>query len=144
MTSHTAVLQSVNANKDVACRQCTGTSPFVLHQGITFGDADLPAGRSLQPAMEACAQGCLAYNGTLPCVAWTYSSPWDKALGTCQLKGRVGQVRLLDPNIVSGHKSGEICAVTFVTPEYNRVLEYSTTRCIGPSVVSECKLPVDK
>jgi hypothetical protein len=85
---------------------CAGTSPFVLHQGMSFGDVDLPSGSSEQPSVEACAEGCLKYKGASPCVAWTYSSPEDGTPGICQLKGAVVAVHLTDQNVVSGHMIG--------------------------------------
>lgn len=88
-------------------RGCAGTSLFVLHQGMSFGDLDLPAGSSKQPSMEACAAGCLNYTGTSPCVAWTSSSDEDGSPGTCQLKAAVGPVHLTEQSVVSGHVTGE-------------------------------------
>jgi hypothetical protein len=86
---------------------CVGTSPFVLHQGMSFGDIDLPSGSSEQPSIEACAEGCLKYKGASPCVAWTYSSPEDGTPGICQLKAAVVAVHLTDQHVVSGHMTGK-------------------------------------
>jgi hypothetical protein len=85
---------------------CAGMLPFVIQQGMSFGDGDLPAGSSKQPSIEACAEACRNHTGASPCAAWTYSSPGDGTPGICQLKAAVKAVYLTDQSVVSGHITG--------------------------------------